>query len=246
MPQNTLTFHLHKVHFQLFNLKFQIFNLNITLLNVSVLHSQGAIQDTPLLWLCIRQIKNLVSWTSPLPVMSPWYPQMQVNTTCCRALQGKAHLNECRQSGKLFCGYMKFILENMDRAYCGLKRRWTMHLVISTLFESLILKGWISAYGISSLHIWKCITNAERHILYCCFKTCTFPCIKIMLNPLQHVSQLNCWTDLPAVRTFYQLKIFGVLWAPPPKKKIKNQEKGGTTFISYNSSNWSPHFPDGL
>lgn len=57
--QNTLTFHLHKVHFQLFNLKFQIFNLNITLLNVSLLHSQGAVQDTPLLWLCIRQIKNL-------------------------------------------------------------------------------------------------------------------------------------------------------------------------------------------
>lgn len=59
MAQNTLTFHLHKVHFQLFNLKFQIFNLNITLLNVSLLHSQGAVQDTPLLWLCIRQIKNL-------------------------------------------------------------------------------------------------------------------------------------------------------------------------------------------
>lgn len=118
---------------------------------------------------------------------------------------------------------LKFILENMDRAYCGLKRRWTMHLVISTLFESLILRGWISAYGISSLHIWKCITNAERHILYCCFKTCTFPCIKMMLNPLQHVSQLNCWTDLPAVRTFHQLKIFGVLWAPHQKKNSRKR-----------------------
>ena len=91
----------------------------------------------------------------------------------------------------------------------------------------LMLWKCISAYRTWNFHIWKGTINAERYIQvleqhlppsrWCLFQE--GPCIfqqdntKPYIQPLLRqcsfvVEDSRCWTDLPAVQTFHQLKTF--------------------------------------
>ncbi len=75
------------------------------------------------------------------------------------------------QSGKVFYGQtspnLTFLLEITDAVSSGLKRSETFQRVISIQFKASIsdgMGGYISAYGMGSLHGLEGTMNAERYI----------------------------------------------------------------------------------
>ena len=123
--------------------------------------------------------------------------------------------------------------------------------------------GCISAYGMGSLHIWlhQCwkVYRGFRatcsHLDDVFFREGLAYSSKTMLNHIlyllqQHVfveEESGCWTGLPAVQTFHQLKTFGASWN---ENKTKKTQDCWAAWILYqtrmgqHSSNWSPQFPD--
>ena len=68
-------------------------------------------------------------------------------------------------------------------------------------------------------------------------------------NMASHLKSHWCWSDLPADRTFDQLKTFLIFCVSRPTKDgsgLSNlnpiSDKNGTTFLSQRSSNWCPQF----
>lgn len=115
--------------------------------------------------------------------------------------------HEMRQSGKLT------IWINMDATFPTMKKRGTIQLVHSFQFKTL--HGMVSAYEIG-IYISKKHINSGKYIqvlkphMFLSFRpyfiTASIPTACVA------VEESRCWSCVPAVQTFHQLKIFGKSW----------------------------------